>query len=214
MFTDALAQMVMADSLAYAASGSGHQHVQPANRRLLTTAPHQFDNSHPTAETAVHSHLVLPSLTATTEAGTTGSADTAKETDNISKAKSSNTDHMASDSAASQEDSKSTCQAEEATTVCADKMQPVMMPQAWETEEEDRPTDGLTLQQCQLLNASVCEPSVQMSKQGKGFMVVVYNALAWERSTEPIRIPLDVTADSAAHWVVTGQPLLAHLLYT
>ncbi|KAL0047195.1 hypothetical protein WJX82_009185 [Trebouxia sp. C0006] len=43
--------------------------------------------------------------------------------------------------------------------------------------------------------------SQKMSKQGQGFLVVVYNALAWERPTEPIRVPLDVTAD--AEWVVT-----------
>jgi len=30
----------------------------------------------------------------------------------------------------------------------------------------------------------------------------VYNALAWERPTEPIRVPLDATAE--AQWVVTG----------
>ena len=97
-----------------------------------------------------------------------------------------------------------TCQADAISTVCADKDQPVLAPQAWEQEEEEA-GPGLKLQQCQLLNASVCEPSVQMSREGKGFMVAVYNALAWERATEPIRVPLDVTAASAASWVVTGQ---------
>ena len=97
-----------------------------------------------------------------------------------------------------------TCQADAGNTVCADKDQPALAPQAWEQEEEE-PAPGLKLQQCQLLNASVCVPTVQMSKQGKGFMVAVYNALAWERASEPIRVPLDVTASSAATWVVTGQ---------
>ena len=82
-----------------------------------------------------------------------------------------------------------TCQADTVSSVCADKKQPVLASQAWEQEEEEA-VPGLKLQQCQLLNASVCEPSVQMSREGKGFIVAVYNALAWERATEPIRVPL------------------------
>ncbi|KAL0029171.1 hypothetical protein WJX79_000097 [Trebouxia sp. C0005] len=52
-----------------------------------------------------------------------------------------------------------------------------------------------------------------MSKQGQGFMVVVYNALAWERPTEPVRVPLDTTA--GAQWAVTdpdGQAVESQLV--
>ena len=105
--------------------------------------------------------------------------------------------------AAEREISNAVCQSEDATTVCADKVQPALLPQPWE-QAEQKSNQDLTLQQCQLLNASVCEASVQLSKQGQGFLVVVYNALAWERPTEPVRVPIDVGDDAAVQWVVTG----------
>lgn len=230
VFTDALAQMVMADSSVYASEQPEQQlQSQPSSRRLLASALRSTGNAQDAAETAAHSKLVMPSLTASSDESSAGLADSASAAysssndddvqstahtavgeDSINLSETISPEAIVSVVADPQRCNGSTCQADEASTVCADKVQPVLMPQPWEQDQESA-NQGLTLQQCQLLNASVCEPSVQMSKKGQGFMVVVYNALAWERATEPVRVPLDVTAGSAAHWVVTGQPCLTVL---
>ena len=59
------------------------------------------------------------------------------------------------------------------------------------------------LQQCRLLNASICEASISLSGRRKAFQVVLYNPLAWERPTEPIRVPVGAGAEEAG-WTVTG----------
>ena len=59
------------------------------------------------------------------------------------------------------------------------------------------------LQQCRLLNASICEASVSLSGRGQAFQVVLYNPLAWERPTEPIRVPVSAGAEDMG-WTVTG----------
>ena len=227
VFTDALAQMVTADSSAYsdAEEAAQHVHMQPSSRRLLATAPDSTGSAHAFAQQAPDAVLERPGLTDVTQHSTAGSAglvfnSNAKNLVVQGTPDSAHTAHTAQEvnsasmfSESSQEpqlgtsdeqpNAGQTCSADsEVSTVCADRHQPVFAPQPWEQEEEGS-NQRLKLQQCQLLNASVCEPSVQMSKQGQGFMVVVYNALAWERPTEPIRVPLDTTAE--AQWVVTGQ---------
>lgn len=100
------------------------------------------------------------------------------------------------------------CLAADDTMVCRDEHQP-----AWEVPTWQQPSDvsspnlQLELQQCQLLNASICAPSVQMTKQGKRIIVVVYNSLAWERATEPVRVPVSMPSDVTTHWLVTGMLL-------
>ena len=59
------------------------------------------------------------------------------------------------------------------------------------------------LQQCRLLNASICAASISMSGRRKAFQVVLYNPLAWGRPTEPIRVPVGPGAEDAG-WTVTG----------
>ena len=59
------------------------------------------------------------------------------------------------------------------------------------------------LQQCRLLNASICEASTSLSERRQAFQVVLYNPLAWERPTEPIRVPVAAGAEGAG-WTVTG----------
>ncbi|KAA6428404.1 MAG: Lysosomal alpha-mannosidase [Trebouxia sp. A1-2] len=231
VFTDALAQMVTADSSAYSDAEEVPQHV-PGNRRLLATAPHSTGSAHASAQPGPEAILERPGLTDVTQRSTAGSAGpvlnsnaekvvvqgaaasahTAQEVHNTSMSfeDSQEPQLSASDQQAITEQM---CSAHsEVSTVCADKDQPVAAPQPWEQEEEGS-NQRLRLQQCQLLNASVCEPSVQMSKQGQGFMVVVYNALAWERPTEPVRVPLDTTA--GAQWAVTdpdGQAVESQLV--
>ena len=56
------------------------------------------------------------------------------------------------------------------------------------------------LEQCMLLNASICEPSVTASAKGEDLLVVVYNPLAWKR-TQGVRIPL---AAGTSSWTVQG----------
>jgi len=203
--------MVTADSSAYsdAEEAAQHVHMQPGSRRLLATAPHSTGSAHASAQRASDTIMERPGLTDVTQQSTAGSAgpvfnSNAKKVvvqgtaDSAHTAKEVNSTSMSSERSQEPQlgasdqrpNAGQTCSADsEVSTVCADKDQPVS-------------TQRLRLQQCQLLNASVCEPSVQMSKQGQGFMVVVYNALAWERPTEPIRVPLDATAE--AQWVVTG----------
>lgn len=97
------------------------------------------------------------------------------------------------------------CLAVDSTAVCRDVHQPAFQVADW---DEQRPEASakpkLQLQQCQLLNSSICSPSVQLSKEGKRFMVVVYNSLAWDRPTEPVRVPVSMPADTTTHWLVTG----------
>ena len=213
MFTDALADLITAGSSAYAAPASETQLQMPAGSRRMLATPQHRDDSHTSAHYAPHMvQLDVDTATRDDAAGaacgtsmnldTTNTAESANlggEVHTVSKPHVPNADHTVS-----VDPESDTCQADAVSTVCADKDQPVLATQAWE-QEEQRPNQGLQLQQCQLLNMSVCEPSVQMSKAGKGFMVAVYNALAWERATEAIRVPVDVTAASAASWVVTGQ---------
>ena len=59
------------------------------------------------------------------------------------------------------------------------------------------------LQQCRLLNASICNASVSLSGRRKAFQVVLYNPLAWERPAEPIRVPVGAGSEDAG-WTVTG----------
>lgn len=206
----------MADSSAYAGA-EAKQHLQrPAGTRRMLATPQHHDPSYPAAQSA--SSTTQSNLNADGSQSIAGSAHPSESSSNIHDAAetfaentdSSSTAHALiteADSAVDSEQTASqldTCQADAVSIVCVDEDQPVLAPQAWEQEEEEAAL-RLKLQQCQLLNASVCEPSVQMSREGQGFMVAVYNALAWERATEPIRVPLDVTAASAASWVVTGQ---------
>ena len=216
VFTDALAELITAGSSAYAATEVG-QHLQtPAGARRMLATPQHRDTSYPAAKSAsstTQSSLNVDSIQST--AGSAHTAESVSETPDTAarlaeNADSSNTAHALITEAASAvkpaqtEGQLDTWEAGAGSSVCADKDQPVLAAQAWEQEEEE-PAHGLKLQQCQLLNASVCEPTVQMSKEGKGFLVAVYNALAWERASEPIRVPLDVSAGSAASWLVTGQ---------
>lgn len=213
VFTDALAELITADSSAYKAAEADAHPLQAAGIRRMLANPQHHDSSYPAAQSA--SSSLQSNLNVASTAGTAHSLSSLANThDTAEAAKHNHTSSnghtsLAEDSArvtstqiASQFD---TCPADDAvSTVCVDRDQPVLTPQPWE-EVDQVPGHGLKLQQCQLLNASVCEPSVQMSKQGRGFLVAVYNALGWDRASEPIRVPLDVTAASAAMWVVTGQ---------
>lgn len=97
------------------------------------------------------------------------------------------------------------CSATEETTVCKDEHQPAWEVPDWNEDIEAAPANlKVELQQCQLLNSSICAPSVQLSKEGKRFMVVVYNSLAWERPGEPVRVPISMTSNTTTHWLVTG----------
>ncbi|KAL3141201.1 hypothetical protein ABBQ38_003541 [Trebouxia sp. C0009 RCD-2024] len=211
VFTDALAELITADSSAYKAAEADAHPLQAAGIRRMLANPQHHDSSYPAAQSA--SSSLQSNLNVASTAGTAHSLSSLANThDTAEAAKHNHTSSnghtsLAEDSArvtstqiASQFD---TCPADDAvSTVCVDRDQPVLTPQPWE-EVDQVPGHGLKLQQCQLLNASVCEPSVQMSKQGRGFLVAVYNALGWDRASEPIRVPLDVTAASAAMWVVT-----------
>ena len=57
------------------------------------------------------------------------------------------------------------------------------------------------LQTCALLNASVCGPSVALTRAGRGVGVTIYNPLAWPRA-EGVRVP--VSLETVADWAVTG----------
>ena len=218
VFTDALADLITAGSSAYVVTQS-NEHLQKAaagSRRMLATPQQHHDTSYPAAQSAsstlqstlnaaarrstagIAHGLRSPSSTYNTTEGQAEGAHIPSTT-RVADAKDPAT--VNSQQIASHDD---TCQADAVSTVCTDKDQPVLASQPWEQEEQGS-VHGLKLQQCQLLNASVCEPSVQMSKEGKGFMVAMYNALAWDRASEPIRVPLDVTAGSAESWMVTGQ---------
>ena len=59
------------------------------------------------------------------------------------------------------------------------------------------------LQTCALLNASVCGPSVALTRSGRGLAVAVYNPLGWPRA-EGVRVP--VSLEAASKWAVTGAP--------
>lgn len=218
VFTDALAKSITADSSAYAGAEAKQRLQRPAGTRRMLATPQHHDPGYPAAQSA--SSTTQSNLNAHGSQSTAGPAHASESNSNThdttertaEDAVFSSIAHALIAEADSAVDSEQTanqldtCQADTVSTICADKDQPVLAPQAWEQEEEEA-APGLKLQQCQLLNASVCEPSVQMSREGQGFMVAVYNALAWERATEPIRVPLNVTAASAATWVVTGQCL-------
>lgn len=60
---------------------------------------------------------------------------------------------------------------------------------------------GDRLGACGYLNASVCHPTVEMSRAGHNILVAVYNPLAWPRS-EGVRVP--VNTSFSANWTVTG----------
>ena len=103
------------------------------------------------------------------------------------------------------------CPAADDTTVCTDEHQPAWEVPTWQQHSDvSSPNVQLELQQCQLLNASICAPSVQMTKEGKRIIVVVYNSLAWERATEPVRVPVSMPSDVTTHWLVTGVLLGSH----
>ena len=216
VFTDALAELISAGSSADAAT-EAIQHLQrPAGTRRMLATPQHHDTSYPAAQSS--SSATQANLNPDSIQSTAGSAHALESVSNTldtaarlaENADLSSTAHVLGAEAASavssaqNESQLDTCQTDAVSSVCVDKDQPVLAPQAWQQEKEEL-APALKLQQCQLLNASVCEPTVQASKEGKGFMVAVYNALAWERATEPIRVPLDVSAASAASWVVTGQ---------
>ena len=218
LFTDALAQLITTDSSAHARDQQASQHAQSSSRKLRAASA--LHTSISQQAMAAHAPLELPSLQATVAQSTTGTARFAANSNSnapwttadiaAAAAHEAGSDTLqtaagAADTTATnqQETTGQTCSANEATTVCSDKVQPALMPQLWE-QPEQRSDSDLVLQQCQLLNASVCEPSVQLSKQGKGFLVVVYNSLAWERPTEPIRVPIEAGDDSAKQWMVTG----------
>lgn len=54
---------------------------------------------------------------------------------------------------------------------------------------------------CGYLNASVCHPTVEMSRLGHDILVAVYNPLGWPRS-EGVRVPINTS--SSINWTVTG----------
>lgn len=59
-----------------------------------------------------------------------------------------------------------------------------------------------TLGMCPFLNASVCHPTMEMSRLGHSIVVAVYNPLAWPR-TEGVRVPLDLSFTS--QWTVVSK---------
>lgn len=60
---------------------------------------------------------------------------------------------------------------------------------------------GGRLGMCPFLNASVCHPTVEMSRLGHSILLAIYNPLGWPR-TEGVRVPLDTGFTS--NWTVTG----------
>lgn len=54
---------------------------------------------------------------------------------------------------------------------------------------------------CPFLNASVCHPTVEMSRLGHSILLAIYNPLGWPR-TEGVRVPLHTGFTSS--WTVTG----------
>ncbi len=57
------------------------------------------------------------------------------------------------------------------------------------------------LSHCSYLNASVCHPTVEMSRLGHDILVAIYNPLAWPRS-EGVRVPINTSR--SANWTVAG----------
>lgn len=218
IFTDALADLIMAGSSASKATESdAHLHQPAGARRMLATPQHRDPSYQATQSASSTIQLSLSKASGHSTAGTIHGLGSIFNTLNVAEsarlAEHPHLPSIAQDSVADdaarvdsvQQGSRSdTCPADAVSTVCGDSDQPVLAPQPWEKTDQVG-AHGLRLQQCQLLNASVCEPSVQMSKEGRGFMVAVYNALAWNRASEPIRVPLDVSVASAATWLVTGQ---------
>lgn len=61
--------------------------------------------------------------------------------------------------------------------------------------------DGSTLRFCNYANATICEPSVRLSREGRSIRVVVYNPVAWT-----VRAPLRVAVSThtSCEWIVQG----------
>ncbi|KAL6770979.1 hypothetical protein ACKKBF_B33465 [Auxenochlorella protothecoides x Auxenochlorella symbiontica] len=61
--------------------------------------------------------------------------------------------------------------------------------------------DGSMLRFCNYANATICEPSVRLSREGRSIRVVVYNPVAWT-----VRAPLRVAVSthSSCEWIVQG----------
>ncbi|BDA45668.1 Lysosomal alpha-mannosidase [Coccomyxa sp. Obi] len=79
-------------------------------------------------------------------------------------------------------------------------------------QNEDVDHAGGRLGLCHLLNASVCHPTVEMSRLGHSILVAMYNPLGWPR-TQGIRVPIDTNFTS--NWTVTdasGQVVESQLL--
>ncbi|KAK9903926.1 hypothetical protein WJX75_000663 [Coccomyxa subellipsoidea] len=71
---------------------------------------------------------------------------------------------------------------------------------------------GGRLGMCPFLNASVCHPTVEMSRLGHSILLAIYNPLGWPR-TEGVRVPLDTGFTS--NWTVTdgdGKEVLSQLV--
>ena len=217
VFTDALATLITAESTAYAQDSSAPHLEQAASTRRLLAKPQHANMDHTLEQPAAVTGQ--PELNSASRPGIAGTARStnfknsssgdsgpnrlAQDAHDLPADQMSIIDAVPLDQSGQHAQHLGVCQADAPSTVCADKDQPVLAAQPWEQEDRS-PNHGLQLQQCQLLNVSVCEPSVQLSKKGKGFIVAVYNALAWERPTEPIRVPLSVAAGRAARWTVTG----------
>ena len=62
--------------------------------------------------------------------------------------------------------------------------------------------DEAGLSMCPFLNASACAATVEATRNGQGFKVVLYNPLAWPRK-ELVRVPIST---AHAYWTVSGGP--------
>ena len=69
---------------------------------------------------------------------------------------------------------------------------------------DDNPLDAtVRLSHCDWLNASACQPTVQLTRSGAGVLVAAYNPLAWSREAA-VRVPVDTRA--TCQWTVLGEP--------
>lgn len=62
--------------------------------------------------------------------------------------------------------------------------------------------NATSFQLCPLLNASICSPTVKLSRQGQDMLVLVYNPVAWRRSA-PVRVPV-IASEEENVWSVEG----------
>lgn len=215
VFTDALQKLLTSSSASSGpAEAAYNTRQQAASRRLLAASTHTSSQ----ASTAA-SMLQQPSLNQA-EQHSMHSADLQASSDQTEKHSTDSmvitpTDLPSADSFNSTEQRSAasapgSCLAADSTSVCRDEHQPAWEAPDWEQHSRTSFSNpGLELQQCQLLNASMCAASVQMTKEGKRTLVVVYNSLAWERATEPVRVPVSMPSDVTTHWLVTGVPLVA-----